>query len=234
MRQDPSELTDAAGEIRKEYARRTTEGTRGTTGSAMFESRMRSYGEALRAANLLPLENKRILDLGCANGGWLRNCCNRWGARPNGCVGVDLREDVIRQWQTENPDSEMKLYCQSAHEIDFEDASFDLVHHSMMMSSVVDPDLSQAIADQMWRVLAPGGCIISYDFWINPTNKKTVGVGLKHLRQWFPQAQVVFRKKITCAPPLTRLLNKISERLPVALERIGLFNTHNLIVLRKA
>ncbi|GJM26714.1 MAG: hypothetical protein DHS20C16_31290 [Phycisphaerae bacterium] len=230
---DSNELKSAAGEIREEYARRTNEGTRGTTGSAMMESRMRSYSEALSAADFIPLKQKRILDLGCANGGWLTKCCNRWGAEEHLCAGVDLREDVIRQWQIENPDSKMQIRCQSAHEIEFEDESFDLVHHSMMMSSVPDPDLSKAIANQMWRVLAPGGCIVSYDFWINPLNKKTVGVGVKQLNHWFPQARIVFRKKITFLPPLTRLLNKISQQIPVALERARIMNTHLLVVLRK-
>lgn len=227
------DLESAATEIRKEYERRKSEGSRGTTGSLMFESRLRAYDQGLDTARLLPLQDRRVLDLGCANGKWLEICCSRWGAEPRSCVGVDLREDVIKKWRAENPGSEIQIHCQSAHKIDFEDYSFDIVHHSMMLSSVPDRELSSAIVQQMWRVLAPGGCIVSYDFWINPTNKKTVGIGLNQLKGWFPEGRIIFRKKITLLPPLTRLINKLSQRLPIFLERLRFLNTHVLVVIQK-
>ncbi|NOX58515.1 MAG: class I SAM-dependent methyltransferase [Planctomycetes bacterium] len=227
------ELDRAAQDIRNEYARRVTAGPQVSTGQAMFESRLRAYDEAMLPVGSDLLKGKRVLDLGCANGKWLDICCSRWNAAPDHCVGVDLREELIQQWRTDHPESEIQLYCQSAHEMEFQDASFDLVHHSMMLSSVPDPNLRGVIAQQMWRVLRPGGHLMSYDFWINPTNPKTVGIGLRRLKGMFPTGLVVFRRKMTLVPHLTRLLNKMNSRLPLALERLRFLNTHLLVVIRK-
>jgi ubiquinone/menaquinone biosynthesis C-methylase UbiE len=120
-----------------------------------------------------------------------------------------------------------------AHTLDFPDAAFDVVHHSMMFSSVTGAPLRDCIAAAMWRVLRPGGTLLSYDFWINPLNAKVVGITRRELRRLFPEARWAWARTITVAPPFCRLLNKIDERLAVRLEPLRILNTHYLVALTR-
>ena len=54
--------------------------------------------------------------------------------------------------------------------------------------------------------------ILSYDFWLNPTNKQTLGLRLSELRTSFPDCQIDY-KRITLAPPLG--LENLSQSLVV-------------------
>ena len=128
-----------SNEPRNAYAKSTFVGRRGikaSVGHAMFESRLRHYDALFEAVGCRPIGSRRFLDLGFADGKWLDLCCRRWGALPENCVGVDLRRHLIECWRQEHPDSKIRLMCNLRHELDFADCSFDLVHHSMMLSSV--------------------------------------------------------------------------------------------------
>jgi polysaccharide deacetylase family protein (PEP-CTERM system associated) len=234
MTQQPpmDELERVTDSIRAEYARRR-EHPKSSPGHAMFDARLRHYTAMFDALGLRPLGDRRILDVGCANGKWLALCCARWGAQPERCVGVDLQSDFFEPWRRENPDSPIQLRCMPAHTLDFPDAAFDVVHHSMMFSSVTGAPLRDCIAAAMWRVLRPGGTLLSYDFWINPLNAKVVGITRRELRRLFPEARWAWARTITVAPPFCRLLNKIDERLAVRLEPLRILNTHYLVALTR-
>ena len=220
--------------IRNEYARRRTAAPSSTRGGrAMFESRLAHYQRALRATGILPLGGRMILDLGCSNGKWLKLCTERWGADPERCYGLDLLPDQIRLWREMNPDSKITLACRPAHEPEFDDQSFDVVHTSMMFSSIVDAQLRDRTAASMWRVLKPGGHVFWYDFWINPFNRRTVPMRVKGVKGLFPEGKVTYRKTITLAPPLVRSLKWASDGLLLALQKLRVFNTHHLIVVAK-
>ena len=53
--------------------------------------------------------------------------------------------------------------CANAAELPFPDGEFDLVTHFTCLSSVLDPGLRAAIAAEMWRVVRPGGVVLSFD-----------------------------------------------------------------------
>jgi len=187
----------------------------------------------LTALDLIPLGERRVLDVGCRTGDWLAGCCRDWGGRPENCVGIDITDWSLEAWRRCNPHSLITLTCGSAHDMPFADSAFDLVHQSMMLSSILDPELRRAVADEMWRVLRPGGFILSYDFWINPLNWKTVGIRLSSLRRLFPHARLAHRRTITLAPPISRALAGLPAVWTRGLERLGLLNTHNLVALQK-
>jgi SAM-dependent methyltransferase len=233
--QKPNHTTDlerATEGIRQEYIRRKAHPKAGP-GHAMFESRLRHYDALFEALGCRPIGSRPFLDMGCANGAWLELCCQRWGAIPENCVGVDLRRDLIECWRQEHPDSKIRLICQPAHELDFADHSFDLVHHSMMLSSIPYRPLRDCIAQAMWRLLRPGGYIVSYDFWTNPTNRQTVGIRHAELQRLFPQARLAFARTITVAPPISRLLARWGDRLVLGLEKLRVLNTHYLVALAR-
>ncbi len=199
----------------------------------MFDARLEHYRALLEHLGLLPLADRRILDLGCGNGNWLDVCCRRWGAQEELCFGADLRADLFPLWRQQHPASRITLVSRPAHELDFPDASFDVLHQSMMLSSVPHAGLRERIAATMWRLLRPGGTLISYDFWINPVNPKTVGVTGRSLRRLFPEARWEWARTITVAPPLCRLLNRLSASIAVFLEPLRILNTHYLVAMTK-
>jgi hypothetical protein len=81
------------------------------------------------------------------------------------------------------------------------------------------------------HVLKPGGLILSYDFWLNPTNKQTRGLRMSEIRASFPNCQIDSRK-ITLAPPIARRLIPVSWLLSAFLEKLTIFNTHYLVAIR--
>ncbi len=227
------ELESDVQAIRDEYRRRAERRPPSSPGSAMFSSRMDYYEQALRSAGMLPLRGRRILDLGCNNGKWLTICCERWGAEPENCFGLDVLEAGIEKWKATYPDSKLTLACVPAHEMAFEDGSIDLIHHSMMFSSICSADLRKSTAARMWRALKPGGCVLWYDFWINPFNRRTVSMHLKDISSLFPRGKLAFRRTISLAAPLCRSLRWAGDGFLLALQALRVLNTHHLVVVVK-
>ena len=89
------------------------------------------------------------------------------------------------------------------------------------------------MAAEMLRVLKPGGAILWYDFWWNPTNPQTVGLKPKEIKALFSNCEYAFQK-ITLAPPLARRIVPISWQLAVLLESLKLFNSHYLVLIKKS
>lgn len=218
--------------IKQEYVRRASRPS-SPVGPVVLQIRREQYARMLNALGLLPLAQRRILDVGCRTGEWLAGCCRDWGGRPENCVGIDITDWSLEAWRRGNPGSLITLTCASAHKMPFADAAFDVVHQSMMLSSVLHTELRKAIANEMWRVLKPGGFILSYDFWINPLNWKTAGIRQSSLRRLFPCARLAHRCTITLAPPLSRALAGLPPVCTRGLERLGILNTHNLLALQK-
>jgi hypothetical protein len=73
--------------------------------------------------------------------------------------------------------------------------------------------------------------ILTYDFWLNPTNPQTRGIRPAEIKQLFPNCSYEFHR-ITLAPPITRKLAPISWGLCLFLESLKIFNTHYLVAIR--
>jgi len=200
----------------------------------MFDSRLRQYDDLFSTLALAPLGERRLLDAGCANGKWLEICCGRWGARPIHCFGNDKREEPWRDWRQAGRGAEITFILKSTHELDFPPQSFDIVHQSMMLSSIVDPETRTRTAEVLWSMLRPNGVLISYDFWLNPLNSATVGIDRAELRRLFPEGREVYARTVTLAPPLARKLTKLRKPLLLALEKLRFMNTHLLVALKRS
>lgn len=231
MQQPPDAATcsRAVQEIRDEYERRKRVNKRICSG--IFPVRLRAYDALLDQLGLLPLGDRRLLDVGCGNAGWLDVCCRRWGAQEDRCLGVEMRSEVIERWQQAHPDVHIPVRCGALHEVELPESAFDIVHQSMMLSSVTDASLREDTARRLWRLRAPGGLVVSYDFWTNPTNPHTVGITMRELQRLFPEAQVRYYRKVTLAPPLTRLVRPLGVWAVSGLERLRVLNTHYLVAL---
>lgn len=138
--------------------------------AAMFTIQEREWALArlLRASGLMTLSGLDILDVGCGSGGELQRLTTM-GADMGRLAGVDLmEEDRIALARDRLPGARFSVA--SAHQLPFDDGSFDIVSQYTVFSSVLDADLRQAIADEMRRVLRPTGRILWYDMCrIRPT-----------------------------------------------------------------
>src|SRR5262245_30449639 len=167
----------------------------------MFESRLRAYDTLFADLGLLPMGERRLLDAGCGNGKFLDICCRRWGAREERAVGTDRQDVVWRRWLSSHPGTRLTFIHAPTHELRLPRASSEVGLQSMMLRSVVRPDVRQATADVLWALLAPGGLLVSYDFVLNPLNPQASGVSASTLRRLFPQARLRAVRRLTLAPP---------------------------------
>ena len=181
---------------------------------------------------IVSLAGKRLLDVGCGNGSWLRSLVEFYGGDQERCAGIDLVEERIEAARTISP--EMDWHVGSAHALPVAAASCDLILCFTVFSSILDDELCSAIAEEMWRVLAPSGFILWYDFtYNNPANRAVRGMPLSKVRSFFPKGTFVDVQRIMLAPPLARLIAPRAYWLARALERGKVLNTHLLVTIQK-
>jgi len=233
--ESPSQRHDALQRAHDEYARRQrrldTDEVLRRSNSRIRERTARRYARVLDRAGLLPLGERRVVDVGCGDGDFLVRCRRDWGHSGEGLAGIDLMEDRIEALGVAMP--ELDLRTGSADALSWPDESFDLAHQSMLLSSVLDEVLREAIAAEMRRVVKPGGWVLWYDFIWNPLNRATVGMPMRRIRGCFPGWSVLERKRVSVAPPIARLLLRVSERLVGVLEACKVLNLWHLALLRK-
>lgn len=197
-----------------------------------LESIHHALRETFTRNAILSLTGKRILDVGCGNGSWLRHLVESYGAEQQRCVGIDLLEELIATARTTSP--EMEWHVGSAHALPMASASFDLLLCFTVFSSILDDALCSEIAEEMWRVLAPSGFILWFDYtYNNPANHAVRKMPLPRVHSFFPEGTIVDVQRIILAPPLARLLAPRAYWLARALERCKVLNTHLLVTIQK-
>jgi ubiquinone/menaquinone biosynthesis C-methylase UbiE len=231
------DLSREEARIAAVYARRAAPAVRGRyshfNSGYLFtlQQRQRRVLRVLEQEGFQSLEEKRILEVGCGGGQWIRDLI-QWGARPENLAGVDLLPDSIAEASVPCP-AGVTLRCASAADIDFPDGQFDLVLQSTVFTSVLDERLKRQIAREMLRVLQPDGMILWYDFLVNnPWNPDVRGVKKREIRGLFAGCRVRL-KRITLAPPIARRLARYGWTLCCLLEKIPLLCTHYLGAIRK-
>jgi ubiquinone/menaquinone biosynthesis C-methylase UbiE len=171
-----------------------------------------------------------VLEVGCGSGNWLE-ILERFGARLDRLAGIDLdagRADVCR---SRFPGADIR--SGDASVLPWEGGSFDLVLQSTVFSSILDPGMRRAVASEMLRVLASGGAVLWYDFFVdNPANPNVRGVRRREIEALFPGCRIDLRRA-TLAPPLSRRIVPVSWTLATVLESLRLFDTHYLGMIRR-
>lgn len=200
-----------------------------------YQQRIWRIVEALRRSGNLPLNTKRILDVGCGTGRWLLDL-ESLGARRDHLAGIDLsvaRVAIARERLGggirghESPDIRVGDACS----LPWDAGSFDLVFQQTMLSSILDERIRMAAAVEMVRVLRDGGAIISYDLRVNnPFNRAVRGMSYRELRRLFPQMRLK-TARVTLIPQLARATAGISRLLPALLEASRVLNGHCLATI---
>ena len=196
----------------------------------LIQERERAVVGTLARHGYLPLAGKRVLDVGCGTGDWLREFI-RWGARPEDLTGIDLLPNRVADARHLCPPG-VRLECGSATELTFEAGTFDLVLQATLFSSVLDAGVKGRIATEMLRVLRPNGAILWYDLRIdNPRNLDVRGITRREIAALFPSCRIELRR-VTLAPPVARWVAARSRTAAFLLAGIPLLRTHYLGALQ--
>jgi ubiquinone/menaquinone biosynthesis C-methylase UbiE len=200
--------------------------------SALFthQQRVREVTRLLTRKGFFPLDEVRILDVGCGRGGWLVDF-ESWGAAQRNLAGIDIVPASVAHTQDRVPGADIRQG--DGVTLPWPDASFDLVAQSTVFTSILDIEVKRQLAREMARVLAPGGGVLWWDFHRdNPRNRDVRGVARTEIQELFPGFDVSLRR-ITLAPPISRRLVRISWTGALVLETLRLFNTHYLGLLQE-
>ncbi|TAK25549.1 MAG: methyltransferase domain-containing protein [Chloroflexota bacterium] len=198
---------------------------------AARRERLRLTRALLASSGLMPLEGRRVLDIGCGSGGLLRELTAIAGPPLLG-LGLDLSAPRIAGAAGSARPSCLHLGVADGGALPVQSESFDLVCQSTMLSSILEPAARRAVAGEMVRVTSARGAILHYDFVWNPLNRATRGVTTGELRALFPGWNIrAFR--VTLAPPLARTISRLSPTLARIAAMVPALRSHRLALLRR-
>lgn len=197
---------------------------------AMARERRGLLTRLLQAHDFFPLARRRILDVGCGGGSILESFKDL-GASSANLYGVDLMPERIALAKESFPDIQFQVG--NAENLVFQSAYFDLVLLYTVFSSILDIKMARNVAQEVSRVLKPGGAIVWYDFiYNNPRNPHVRGLKRPAICDLFQEFQIELHK-ITLFPPLARRLGPLTSVLYPALAAIPQLRTHYLGLLHK-
>lgn len=125
------------------------------------------------------LRGRRLLDIGCGRGRWLRWFAER-GATT---TGIDFAPDAVESCVA----SGLEARQASAADLPFEDASFDMVTSITVLLHLPYEMKAQAVAE-IARVLRPGGtALLLESTWSGDPSAHVYGVDVAGWRQLFAQ-----------------------------------------------
>jgi ubiquinone/menaquinone biosynthesis C-methylase UbiE len=244
----PSGLASEKDRIVGEYERRDRDLPRGlysfTRQDNLFmrHTKERALLGMLAKVDRLPLTGARVLDVGCGAGQFLVDC-ETWGASRTNLAGIDLlagrvehaRRRLVGRYDEHGGLIERgaEIVHGDASELPWNDGSFDVVCQSMVLSSILDAQMRTDVANEMMRVLAEPGVIVSYDFFVdNPRNPNVRGVRAAEIAALFPGFRINCRR-VTLLPPLSRRLVPRARLVAEILHELRFLNTHLLVLLER-
>jgi len=178
------------------------------------------------------LQGARVAEVGCGLGYFLSRFLDYGAGQAS---GIDLMEDRVARARERDP--RLDVVAGDASELPWEDETFDVVSQFTCLSSVLDTEVRRAIASEMWRVLGPGGALVSYD--VRPDSvpirvlrrlaalrsgaghsrgTPTAPVRVSELRSWFAgplraQPVGIYPELASRIAPV-RLLSRVAARCP--------------------
>jgi SAM-dependent methyltransferase len=196
----------------------------------MLDGRNRTAAVMLHRAGVFPVTGAQCLEVGFGSLGWLSELIG-WGVREPDLHGIELNPTRAGKARQILPVADLRVG--DAVKLPWNDRSFQLVIASTLFTSILDQSVRQLVADEIVRVLKPGGALLWYDFaYDNPANAHVKGIGRAEVRRLFPALRGKI-KSVTLAPPLTRLLAPRAWSFATLLESIPILRTHLMAVLIK-
>jgi SAM-dependent methyltransferase len=223
-------------ELALEYERRdrTIDGSRYAQHNPgyllMSQARERMSLRLLSAAGVFPGPGAPCLEIGYGRLGALGTLVS-WGVAVSDLHGIELDARRAAAAQAALPGADLRVG--DARRLPWADGTFALVVTWTVFSSILKDAARRAVADEIVRVLKPGGALLYYDFaWDNPRNPHVRGISSHEVRRLFAGLEGAIRPA-TLAPPLARLIAPRSWLLATALEAFPFLRTHRVAVLVK-
>ena len=175
---------------------------------------------AFERANIRALQragvkrNASILDVGCGSGAGLLNFV-RLGFGASSLSGVDISADRVAEAKAAVPSADIR--CESADQMSYADATFDLVSESTMFVLMPDESMAARIAAEMIRVTKPGGHIMLIDWrYSKPGSTVYKAVTPARIASLFnvgSATEIVARERGALVPPVGRRLSRLMPSL---------------------
>ena len=196
------------------------------------QERSRALIAWINECGISPVEQRRVLEIGCCSGVNLLQFL-QLGFAPQNLVGNELLEVRLRLARSRLP-STIALYGGDAAELSLEAGSFDVVFQSTVFTSILDPGFKRRLATKMWSLTRPGGGVLWYDFMFdNPRNRDVKGVRRAEIDALFP-SRVAWARRITLAPPIARLVTSVHPSLYSLFNLVPWLRTHCLCWIPKS
>jgi SAM-dependent methyltransferase len=133
-----------------------------------------------------------------------------------------ILNNLLDHYSLENIVPKKQIIIGDAATLDFP-KRFDIILQSIVFSSILNNALRKELAQNMLRMLKPGGTILFYDFvYNNPFNKDVRKVTKKEISLLFNNAKTISFFSATLAPPIARLFGDMYNTL----NSISLLRTH--------
>jgi ubiquinone/menaquinone biosynthesis C-methylase UbiE len=187
--------------------------------------------ETLGRFGLLPLGDRRILEVGCGEGLILQEL-TRLGAKSSLLSGIDLIPERIEAAQARLPTVDVRVA--DAQTLPYKSGEFDLVVVFTVFSSILSKEIACGVAAEIRRVLKPGtGALLWYDLqYNNPWNGNVRGMKRPEVEALFPGLDGHWRS-LTVFPPLARKLSVFTAFLYPAFAAIPMARTHLMGMMLK-
>ena len=197
----------------------------------MREGRKRVAARMLHRYGVFPKVGDPVLEIGFGRLGWLADLLG-WGLHCFDLHGIELDETRVEVARAAFSGADLRVGDAAA--MAWADGSFKLVVASTVLTSILDNDVRQAVAEEIRRVLKPGGAVLWYDFRVdNPANPNVRGISRLELRTCCGEYNRHIRS-VTLAPPIARRVAPVSWALATVLETIPFLRTHLLgVFVRK-
>ena len=195
------------------------------------QERERGIIHFLNTFGIPPLNEKKVLEIGCGFGNNL-SALLRLGFCPENLVGNELLEERVSIARKTLPEA-IRIIPGDALDLAFESESFDVVYQSTVFTSILDYAFQRKLANKMWSLVKLGGAVLWYDFiYDNPQNPDVKGVPIKRIKELFPYGQIS-TYRLTLAPPISRWAVKIHPRLYTIFNSLPFLRTHVLCWIQK-
>jgi len=164
--------------------------------------------------------SRRVLEIGCGRGTVLGDLAEVLAPDASLC-GVDLLRDRLID---AHRNGHAVAQADGRH-LPFADDRFDLVVTFTVFSSIPDPSIRRNLADEIRRVLRPGGAVLWYDMRLPSPNRAVRPLGRLGVAELFP-GMAVRLESTTVLPPLARRLGDRDRRLYPLLRTLPPLRSH--------
>jgi ubiquinone/menaquinone biosynthesis C-methylase UbiE len=233
---DVTLIADECTRIADEYRRRETEVESGLYAPwqpaeiLMVSERKRVTAILMQRLGVFPQSGDKCLEIGYGQIGWLADLIS-WGVSERELHGIELDSRRAQVARDRLPLADLRVG--DATELPWAKDTFRFVILSTVFSSISNERVRIRIAEEVDRVMIPGGSLIWYDLAINnPKNRNVRKVSRNRLRELFPGFDMT-TKSVTLAPPIARAVASRSFAAATLLSSLPFLRTHLLGLLTK-